>query len=658
MSVSLAIMFAAAMAAVAPNLGIAAYITTAALFAVMLGSGRVLCRVLGVGDAPFIGIVTGFVLLSHALFAADFVVPGVHWQIAVAVGLVGLPGLLDLKKRSPVPWRSLVGLWLFVALFTFVWCADIAPRLIRFRTTGEFDFWVDEFVHAGTLAQFASQEAIGRGMVLMADVPQLLYHYASYLPAALLPQLAGVSLLDATLLWWMPLGVLMMACGVVALGLALEGPPLAVLALVALALMPDPAHFALGNGFLSFAWLLETSPATPYSLGVACAALGMLVRWMRDQRGATLALAMGLAAGCFFVRVNTFLWLAPVMALGAVTGWPGLSARLRWALLAAGLIGLIAVFAALSWQPLRANPVQFLFSYIEFVQQSNPPTFVDRLYPALMANLGRLGAGLVGLGLTFLGTLGPWLPAFLALALLVHRRGQLEAIDALPFLLLIVAAIEILMAPVSRNGDIGEFRHRAGPLLVAVISIWTLRLGLIIASPILLRTTARGRRIVLTGLGAASLVILNISIGGAKEPRMRWGADLYGTSAAPELLSLAPLLSADARAKPRFAVAGLPPTARVIDNAARLVALSGIPAYISCPAYFQAIGGPIGAEAQRRTAVLAHLAEATSLEALHTAMRSEGITHYLVTTPQDASFDPERRGAIGHVGTFAIYAAQ
>jgi hypothetical protein len=133
---------------------------------------------------------------------------------------------------------------------------------------------------------------------------------------------------------------------------------------------------------------------------------------------------------------------------------------------------------------------------------------------------------------------------------------------------------------------------------------------------------------------------------------------LYGTSAAPELLSLAPLLSADARAKPRFAVAGLPPTARVIDNAARLVALSGIPAYISCPAYFQAIGGPIGAEAQRRTAVLAHLAEATSLEALHTAMRSEGITHYLVTTPQDASFDPERRGAIGHVGTFAIYAAQ
>lgn len=214
------------------------------------------------------------------------------------------------------------------------------------------------------------------------------------------------------------------------------------------------------------------------------------------------------------------------------------------------------------------------------------------------------------------------------------------------------------MAPVARNGDVGEFRHRPGPLLVAVISVWSLRFALMFASPILLRTTARGRRIVLAGLGVASLGILNISIGGAKEPRMRWGAELYGTSVAPELLTLAPLLSSDTWAKPQFAVAGLPPTARLIDNAARLVALSGMPAYVSCSAYFEGLGGPIGDEARRRMMVLAHLAEATSLEALQTAMRSEGITYYVVVTPQDASFDPARRGAIGHVGTFAIYAAR
>ena len=655
MNALLAALFTASMIAVAPNLGILAYMITAALLAVMLISGRALCRALGTGDDPFLGMVTGFVLLSHALLAGNFIVPGAHWQVAA---ILGLAGLLRLRGASSVPWRSFAVLGLFAALLTFVWCADIAPRLVQFRTTGKLDFWVDAIVHAGTVAEFGSQEAIGRGMVLMADVPLLLYHYASYMPAALLMLLTGISPLDATLLWWVPLGVLIMVCGLVALGNVLGGPQLAALALAALALMPDPARFALGNGFLDFAWLLETGPTTPYSLGIACAALAMMVHWMRDPRGRALALAIGLAAGCFFVRVNTFFWLAPVMVLGAVAGWPRSSRRLRFVLLATGLIGLVAVLTALSWQSLRANPIQFLFSYVEFVQQSNPPTFVDGLYPTLMAHLGRSAAGLVGVGLTLLGTLGPWLPAFLILALFVHRRGQLEAIDALPFLLLVVAAIEILMAPVARNGDVGEFRHRPGPLLVAVISVWSLRFALMFASPILLRTTARGRRIVLAGLGVASLGILNISIGGAKEPRMRWGAELYGTSVAPELLTLAPLLSSDTWAKPRFAVAGLPPTARLIDNAARLVALSGMPAYVSCSAYFEGLGGPIGDEARRRMMVLAHLAEATSLEALQTAMRSEGITYYVVVTPQDASFDPARRGAIGHVGTFAIYAAR
>ena len=654
MNAVLTLLFTVAMAAVAPNLGITAYVITALLIGVMLSSGRVLCRSLGVVDDPFVAIVTGFVLLSHTLFGADFIVPGAHWQVAAAVGLVGL---LALRSEPQHTWRRSAALGFFAALFTFVWCSDIAPRLTLFRTTGELDFWVDALVHAGTLAQFGSPDAIGRGMVLMADVPRLLYHYASYMPAALLPQLAHVSALDATLLWWLPFGVLIMTCGLISLGLALDGPQLAMLALVALALVPDPAHFALGNGFLSFAWLVETAPATPYSLGVACGALAMLVRWMRDQRGTTLALATGLAGGCFFVRVNTFLWLAPVMVVGTVAGWQRLDVRLRSALSVMGLIGWAAVLAALSWQSLRANPSQFFFSYIESVQQSNSPTFVDELYPTLVAHFGRSGAGLLGLGLTLLGTAGPWLPAFVIFAFLAYRHGKLEAVDALPFILLMVAAVEILMAPMARNGDFSEFRHRAGPLLVVIVSIWTLRLAAVVAAPLLQRIPARGRCLGLAGLAAVSLCILSVTIRGTKQPRMGWGAQGYGTQVAPQLLSLAPVLASGAYDHRRFIVAGLPPTARIIDDAARLVALSGVPAYISCTAYFTAIGGPISEEAQRRIMVMNHLANAASLKALQAMMLAEGISHFVVTAEQGMSFDPERREAIAHAGSFAIYAA-
>jgi hypothetical protein len=627
-----------------------------ALLAAMLSSGRVVCKALGVGENPFLAFVVGFLLLSHALLAADLVVPGAHWQIAAAVAVVGLPGW---RTGRELQWRPAVGLGLLSACFTFAWCADIQPRLIHFRATGKFNFWLDQLVHAGTLAQFGSQETIGRGMALMGDMPRPFYHFASYLPAALLPRLAGVPVLDATLLFWIPLGILVMTCGIVALGLELRGPALAGAALMAVALVPDPARLALGNGFLGFAWLLETSPGTPYSLGVACAALASLVRWSHDRRLATLALSVGLTAGCFLVRANTFLWLAPIIVLGIIVGWPGVDARLRSAAVALGLVGLVAIYALISWQPLWSNPSQFLFGYVEFVHQSNEPTYVAGLYQELTKSLGRFGAGMAGTALTLMGTMGPWLPALLISAGLAHRLGRIVAIDALPFIFLVVATIAILMAPPARNGDISEFRHRAGPLLVLVTLVWSLRFAAIAAAPELERWSIRSRRVALIGLAALSIGALGLTIGPFKQPRMAWGAkNFYGSRVAPELATLAPLLQGGAEGKTGFAMAGQPSDSFNIDDAARLVALSGVPAYISCPGYLLTLEGPIADEVRRRLAVLRRIADAPTLEALQGDMRAEGIAYYIVTTPRDAPFDPERAGAIGRIGAFAIYAAR
>jgi hypothetical protein len=300
----LVVLFTAALAALAPGVGPAAYMVVAALLATMLSSGRVLCRALGTGEDPFLALVVGFVLLSHALLFADVFAPGAHWQIAASLAIIGLPGW---RANPKLPLRPVSGLGLWIAAFTFAWCADVAPRLAHFRITGEFDFWLDARVHAGTLAQFAAPEAIGRGMTILADTPRAVYHFASYLPAALLARVTSTPVLDTTLLFWIPFGMLVMACGFVALGLELGGPALAGIALMAVALVPDPARLALGNGFLGFAWLLETSPGTPYSVGVACAAIAALVRWTRDRRPAALALSIGLTAGSFLVRANTFL---------------------------------------------------------------------------------------------------------------------------------------------------------------------------------------------------------------------------------------------------------------------------------------------------------------------------------------------------------------
>jgi hypothetical protein len=643
-----------ALVCIAPGLGLQAQALLGAELVLMLGTGRLVCRAIGYRDEPFIALIVGFVLFAHALVLADRIMPGAHWVVAAAFAVPALAGFrgarLENRQRA---WAVAA----CVALFTLVWNSDVSSRLALFHSTGRLNFWVDVLVHAGNLAGFATHDAVGRGLVLMADTPAPFYHYGSLLPSALLTAVTGTPPLDAIVLAWIPLGVLIMACGVAALGLELGGSTLACLALAALALVPSPERWTLGNGYLGFAWLIETSPGLPYSLGVACAALAALVRWMRDQQRGALALAVALAAGCLLIRANTFVWLAPTIGLGVVAGWRRVPPRPRLLLVATGLLGLAMILAALSWPDLRADPERFLFGFTDYVLGDQRPTRFDHLYPQIIERVGHVAAGVVGIPLILLGILGPWLPAFVLLGFIAWRRRLLGAADALPLLLLLVATLAMLLAPTPFNGDMTEFRHRAGPFLVAVLSVWSLRLGSIVAAARLKRLSVQTRRIGLFAIGALSVVVLAASIGDAKRPRMTWAAGLYASQAAPELLRIAPLLSEGNEPLPRFAVANQPSDTSVIDDAVRLVALSGVPAYIARPAFAVTVKGSDGDEARRRMAVIGRLAAAVDLSELRSILRAERITHYVVTSPNDAAFDPERREAVGHVGTFAVYLA-
>lgn len=618
------------------------------ILAVMLGSGVALARLFGLRDDPFLGFVLGFVALSHALMLGDLIVPGTHPLVLLALAPLAVAGLWPHGRAQPAT-LSLMALSLG---FTLAWCSDIPPRIAAFRATGQLDFWLDLLVHAGNLAQFGAPEAIGRGMMLMADWPRPLYHHASLMPAALLLPLAGMEALEATALVWIPLGMLVMASGVLSLGLALGGPVVAALGLVALALVPTPEGWTLGNGFLGFAWLLETAPGTPYALGIGAASLALVVRWAAAPRFALLVLAALLALGCIMVRANVFVWLGPSLALGVIASWPRLPPAWRAAGVTLALLAMGGVLAALSWPALRLDPAGFLLGYLDGLHRHHGPTRIDGLYPALVGRLGAWGAAPFGLGLALLGTLGPWLLLWIALGLLAWRRGRWRAVDALPLLLILVAAIAILLAPVARNGDISEYRHRAGPLLVVVFVIWSVHFAWRLAAGWQARLPAAR---LAAGVSALGLVALTMTIGDAKRPRMTWGAEFHGLRVPPELLSLAPALRGDRTA--RFVTANQPPDSRLIDDAIILAGLAAVPAYVAAPAFMRATGGSIAPEAARRMAVLGELNAASDLAALRARMQAEGISHYIVSEGVGAAFDPARAGATRRFGSRAIYTA-
>jgi hypothetical protein len=193
---------------------------------------------------------------------------------------------------------------------------------------------------------------------------------------------------------------------------------------------------------------------------------------------------------------------------------------------------------------------------------------------------------------------------------------------------------------------------------VVILAIWTLRLAVVAAAfPVGQISAARGR-IAMVVAGIVSLSVLSFTVSAAKRPRMPWSNRIYALKVPQELAGLAPLLLTESGTKPRFAMAHQPSDSREIDDAARLVALSGVPAYISCPKVLLTIGGTVGEDARRRLAVIDRLDHAPNLDALRTLMQQEGITAYVVSLASDAPFDPERLGAIGHQGEYAIYAAK
>jgi hypothetical protein len=528
--------------------------------------------------------------------------------------------------------------------------------MAAFRATGRFDFWIDFFVHAGNIAQFEAPTAVGRGMMLLADVPAPFYHYASLLPISLLARMADIPMLDAAVLAWLPLGVLTMLAGVVALGVALAGMAGGLLALAALAILPAPERVTFGNGFLGFAWLLETSPGTLYSVGIGCAALAAMIRGLTDRRRGSLALAAGLTASCVLIRANTFIWLAPAAALTAIAAWRGVAARRRAWLVVGGLVGMVGLLMVLSWGKITADFRSFLFGYLLWLFNANPPTRIDGVFLGLQSQIGRIGVGLLGLVLLPFALLGPWFPVLAILTVLGWRRGRLRPIDAAPWLLILVALIAALLAPVARNGDITEYRQRGGPLVVAVVAIWCAALLQRLLAGSFDWLPLPGRKLATVAGMTGAIAVLALSIGQGKRPRMAWANDYYGIDVPGGLMAAAGEITANSQSKPRIAVANLPPAARLIDDGAYLAAFTGIPAYVSCYGYLQELGGVRAEEATRRMAVLARLGSAPDLPGLQAIMRAEGITHYVVTAPSDAPFDPERRHATGHAGPFAVYA--
>jgi len=625
---------------------------------VVLLAGRLLLRAAGAADAPLAaGWALGAFATSLAVYALGAVLA---WTAAAAFAAwaAAVFACAFLRPASQPPPRDaadLAGLAVCAAA-TLVWSWDVAIAPQRLMAGEPFFAWIDYLIHGGVISQLGDPRAVG-GSIDLARVAAVPYHYASYAMAAALAaplDLPGLPLATSA---WQPLGVLTLCAGAYALGAVLAGPTGGLAAVAALVLLPDPASYGLHNGLFGFRWnAIAGSPGAAYAVGFCLLALALLGRWANGGGQRLLWAACVVAAGTALFRVHIFALAFPATLAAAALALPAV--RRRWLLFAAGALAALAAFvlAFYALVPYAVPALEVALDMLHADYFSAPNAYMG-WYAAFEEAHGAALAVPAGIGLTFAASLGALIVLCPLAAWIARRRLGLRPTDPVPGAFVAASVALLVTAPVSEHGDPTELTQRPLVVLYAVLAAWTAATLVAALAPRGEAGARRSQRALLAAsvLGLAMIWPWTRQMGG--EPGFSWGWHEYTARLEDGLPQAARFLRAHASPGDVFAVREVDLRGEAVDPATRLLALSGVPAYIARPNMQVFRGGERERIARGRYADLARVASEASADAALKRLRELGIRWYVVLG-EGPAWDPGVRGAAFVSGRVAVYASR
>lgn len=632
-----------------------------ALAYVVTASGRLLLAAAGAHDA---GLGTAYVLgllttclVVYALSALMPLTAGAAFGVVAAATLVA--DIATARRRPTVPpdWRSLAAFALCVA-FTAAWTSGPAAAYDALRTDGVFRAWGDYFFHGALISQLGDVRMLGRGSILLADHPSSFYHFASYLSAAPLSGILDQPGLQLAVSIWLPLGFLAMTASACALGERLAGAAGGLAALAAVAILPDASTYGLRNGLFSFHWSLLAIAGATYALGAALLSVVFLDRWSEDRSSPAMWLSALLVASCVVFRAHLFVLHAPAwLATVALCATPPRH-RSRIALLVLAALGMGAATVSLLLTHLSATDPEFwrfsgraLGPFLTQIHGAQEPTAYTGVYDDLASKPDSGFALTAGIVLAYVAALGVFVVLLPVAHALARHRDRLRPIDAFPAFVACCWLLLMLFAPVPWLGDPTELTHRPFVLLYAVATVWTLCLAIrgVVARMLWPMTLA---------LCLFALPAVMVGAAGMAWPKPDWAQSHATHRLEPGLLEAAAFLRRQAvRPGDTFAVAGLSDELAVVDVAAQLASLSGLPAYLARPYLEMIKDAPRKAVVTARLAALREIDRQTDYAAAAAMLQHIGVRWYVVTGEQGPRWDPARRHAAFVARSVGVYAA-
>lgn len=472
------------------GVSIGAILVIASMFATFALAGDAFVRITLKGDPRFHGVPVRLLvgaLLSNIIFylIALFLPFGlaVDWLIVMAIALAtwaavrvkcGADGLGGFHRADLI----------FAVVSTaavMTWCLDILRPIEMTGSVAVIRAWPDVYYHMSQIGSLANSTGAARMQDLqMAGAPVHAYHLASYLYPALIQRLAGISAWSAYSGFLVPFGLLLTACAAFSLALPAFGRGAALVAGLAVLLIPDTVHQGFGNQFLGgYYWLQQIAPGGAYGVASAAVAFLFLLEASRSGRLAPVAV------GYFFVVVTLMFKAQIFVAISLVAFlFPALfMGRLEFKWRTALVLSLAAVYFAVLWisqlspnVPLMRLDGSGLASYSSLVMNNQDDGMIRKIW--LAAN-GRFHGSwtsnaFIFIPIVVITTFGFVAPLY-AFVFPGVRKASGPAVAIFPVLVAVVyiAMATCLSLDTRRIGSPEELLHRPFVWAYFVLLVWT-----------------------------------------------------------------------------------------------------------------------------------------------------------------------------------------
>ena len=607
------------------------------MLAILLGS-------LATSLALFLGCMTTGTLAANVFLA---------WAaVVLAAGAWTLRSAPEAARHDGFDVLAIV----VIAILVAARCHHAASTLPSIEATGIIPIWSDYSIHATEIAQFGDPHMQGLSSFLLAGQPLVFYHYAAYmLPAAA----AGVLNLPpwglaASLL--LPYGILLMSLSVYAFARTRLGAAAATIVPAALLFVPDASVYGLRNGFFGFHWLLFTAPGSAYGVSAAFTALTLVATWRSGRRPACLWLGIVVAAAAFEFRAQIFLILAPALVASLLCETAFARRHARAVIVAAAVTAVAVIVCLVTWKGARDAWLRFsaLRPFLDVVHSGMSPTAYDGAYAAIDREYGPIVGTTSGVLALIPAAMGAWALALpIACAAAIRRTGW-RALDTFPIWCVAVWLGVVLVAPIASNGSYTEFQHRPFVLIYASAVVWTL---LFVYRILPAEPSAAGLRLAVSATLVAGITVTALvrRHEDPARPRFAWGMRNFDTRLERGFIDAAAFVRTHAARGDTFALIPTDPTSRLDDDATRLAALAGVPAYLA-RAGIQASNSPA-----RRLVVEQRLSELHSVEtasdanAVFGTLRNAGVDFLVTLGEHGPSFDPSGSRAAFRSAGAAVY---